>query len=497
MATFSLNIGLSTEATAYPLVSYADVDNFFYRLIDNETKLINPVDLRDCILSLYSSSGFKVTDTAVSTKKYIGIDTLNPSDRDVKRLIYLGKRSFSGTYSYTSSDDILSTFSYSTTETDIYFFNTKRDTIDNNETKISIIAGTSLGLHTNSAYIRTQKVTSTSSLSFDFVNPSINGNIDIRSDYATVSFNDIVFPTITESFGSASNLKTFKWDNGKLIWDDITYNNVGYIGMTGVDLQIYGQPVNINGFPLELTDSRKMPIKFNDMILGTTFSQEPITDVIKKLLYPYLPPLCSISIQSPYSQGFSEVGTSPVPIVQFSITKRTLPTSTATLINMIPGIYPSITTLGQVTQTSTSTGVVITPITTAITTFQISVNDGTQSATASTTIQGVYPYFYGFSSLSTMTTIGLSSLTKSVEKKSDKNFAVTGNGNLYFIYDSVYGTLSNIYDWLGNTASASFSHSTQVFSSPSGLWAAKQFHVYKWSGSPQIGPPALNFYLQY
>ena len=497
MSTFSINIGTSTEATSYPLVSYSDVDYFLYSLIDNESKLINPQDLRDTILSLYSSSGFKVTNSAVSTKEYIGIDTLNPSDRDYKKPILLGKRAFSGTFSYTNSHDILSTFNFSNDGSDIYFYNTKRDTIDNNETKIRILAGTSLGLHNNSPYLRTQRVTSTSSLSFDIVNTSIFGNINVQSDYGTVSINDITFPTISESSASASNLKTLKWNNGKLVWDDITYGNLNYIGMTGVDLQIFGTPVSVNGYSLLLDDSRLMPLKVNDMVVGTTFSQEPISEVIKKLLYTYLKPQCVIKILPPYNLGYSEVGTFPTPVVQYSITKRTYPTFAASLTNMIPGIYPAISTPGQVTQTSTSNGVVITPITTAVTTFTITVTDGTQSATASTSIKGIYPYFYGYSTLPSMTNIGLGSLTKLVEDKSSKNLIVSGSGNLYFIYDSTYGTLSNIYDWNGNTASGSFSYATQIFSSPSGLWAAKQFYVYKYTGAPTLAPPGLNFNFQY
>lgn len=497
MSTFSINIGTSTEATAYPLVSYADVENILNLLIDNDTKLINPWDLRDTVLSLYSSSGFKVTNTSVSTKEYIGIDTLNPSDKDNKKLIMIGKRSYSGTYSYSNSDDILSQFDYLSSDTDIYFYNTKRDTINNDETKLRILAGTALGLHNNAPFIRSQIVSSTTSLAFDFVNTSIFGNVNVISDYGTVSINDITFPTIVESTGSASNMKTLKWFDGKLIWDDITYGDLNYIGMTGVDLSIYGDPVYVNDYPILLTDSRVMPVKVNDLVVGTTFFQESIADVIKKLIYPYLSPLCTIKLLPPYSAGYSEVGTFPTPTVQFSVIKRTFPTQAATLNNMIPGIYQAISTPGQVTQTSTSNGIVITPITTDITTFTINVTDGTQSASASTTIQGIYPYFYGYSSLTNITQPSeLASLTKSVESKSDKKYPFSGvNGNLFFIYDSSYGTLSNIYDWNGNTASGSFSYTSQILSSPSGLWASKQFYVYKYPNAPSI--TALNFEFKY
>ena len=96
-----------------------------------------------------------------------------------------------------------------------------------------------------------------------------------------------------------------------------------------------------------------------------------------------------------------------------------------------------------------------------------------------------------------MNTTGLGSLTKLVESKSDKSTELTGNGNLYFIYDYSYGTLSNIYDNYGNTSSASFSHTSLTFSSPTGLWAGVQFHVYQYNNVSQLGPPSVYFQFKY
>ena len=128
---------------------------------------------------------------------------------------------------------------------------------------------------------------------------------------------------------------------------------------------------------------------------------------------------------------------------------------------MIPSSYPAITTPGQSEVSGTVSGVVITPITSATSSFTITVSDGTQSNSSTTTLKGVYPYFYGFSALSTMTTAGLASLTKVIEPKSDKSIDIYGSGNLYFIYDSTYPVLSSIYDNNGNNIISS------SFSSPS------------------------------
>ena len=206
----------------------------------------------------------------------------------------------------------------------------------------------------------------------------------------------------------------------------------------------------------------------------------------------FIPPLCSIRLLPPYDYGFVEVGTFPTPTVEFTIKKRTFATLPTTLTNMIPGFYPSVNTFAPSSVTSTSNGIVISPITTTSTTFQITVSDGTASNSATVSISGIYPFFHGFSSLSVMTSIELASLTKVVEIKEDKFVDILGSDNFYFIYDFDYGTLSNIYDGVGNTCSASFSYTDSVFSSPTGLWAGKKFYVYKWA-SANVSAPIQNF----
>jgi hypothetical protein len=220
--------------------------------------------------------------------------------------------------------------------------------------------------------------------------------------------------------------------------------------------------------------------------------------MLRRMVYDYLPPTCSLSVLPPYSSGYVEVGSSPLIRLGYTINKRSLPTKTSIFYYMIPSIYPPITNNSQVSVSGTVSGVVITPITSATSSFTVTVSDGTQSNSSTATVTGVYPYFYGFSNLTTMTTNGLASLTKTIEPKDDKDIDVTGNGNFYFIYDSNYPVLSNIYNEFGNTISSSFSSPTILtLSSPTGLWASKQFRVYQYNGVPQIGPPSVNYQFKY
>ena len=192
-----------------------------------------------------------------------------------------------------------------------------------------------------------------------------------------------------------------------------------------------------------------------------------------------------------------EVGTYPTPTIQFTVFKKSLPTQATTLTNMIPGVFPAITTAQYSQQTSTSNGIVISPITASTTQFVVGVSDGVGTASASVGITGLYPYFYGFSPLTTMTTAGLLPLTKKIEDYGDKVYDYTGAGNMYFIYPKDYGTLSNIFDNYGVTISASFSSTTQIFSSPTGLWASEEFRVYQWNSAPTIFLPSQNFEFRY
>jgi hypothetical protein len=131
-------------------------------------------------LSLLSSVAFKETVPFGSTMSYIGIDTLAGADNtindfvdngyveeyittstnidaDVKLPIVLGKRSYSGTYSYHSSHDLM-TSDILTSDVDIFLYNTRIDTVSNTSTKVMILSGTNIGNFDSSPYIQSEVV---------------------------------------------------------------------------------------------------------------------------------------------------------------------------------------------------------------------------------------------------------------------------------------------------------------------------------------------------
>lgn len=516
VGTFSFNSGTITEVINYPVQDYLSLTSsvtpdtdLLFPLLDNEEKLINPIALRNAILSLWTSVPFKETISTLATNSYIGVDTLDPTDNDLKRTIFIGKRSFSGTYSYDNSHDIMAFGGVTSStlldsEVDIFLYNTKSDVVSNTITRMSILSGKKPSLYSNAPFIQSQRVSGvTESVSIDFVARSGNvtiGNIVDTLNTATGSFNlnGIPLPNIdinVNGDGTYSNAaldsNIWLWRDGKVVWDELTLPPLDTIGVTGSEIQIFGTPVNVNGYSLELDDDRYMPMTIGGLPMGNSFNNISISEVLRGMLYTYLGPLCTISVD----QKYYEVGTYPTPTLTYTITKRTENTLPTGLTNMIPGVYPQITTDGQTTITGTSSGIVISPIDTSLTLFTITVGDGTTTSTASVSVQGIYPYFYGFSNIDVIDNNTLNSLTKMVEYKSDKIIDISGSGNYYFVYDSSYGPLTEILDDYGLDYLVNFSVSTRTLSKFP--WATKEFLVYQWNNVSQIGPPSINYQFKY
>jgi hypothetical protein len=525
MGTFSLNIGLITEASSSPLHIQNNFDDILLLLKDNDTKLIDPKDLRDAVLSIYSSIPFKQTSTQSifvtdNNRSYIGLDAVDPTDRDIKRKIFIGKRANSGTFSYNGSYDIMNSTLLSN-DIDIFLYNTKLDTIDNTITRVSILSGKNNGLYSISPFIQSQLVSgvfvpstptsgsgvngglgggllqdlanlTTESLTLDFVTKVGQVNFTNGYDYSSGSFsiNYLPWPSIEYSNTSASDSTTLVWrgttSSGYLSWEQLTLTSMNTIGTSGQILSIFGTPVNVNGYSLELNDSRYMPISLGGIPMGTTFDNVPIVDVLRRILYPYLGPLCSITIDSNYS----EVGVPIDPVLTYIIRKRTNPTLPINLVNMNPGSLLPITSPIPTLVTGTALGIIPNSLTSTEVIFSVIVSDGIRTATASTFIKGIYPYFYGIVSSTTPSTILLNNLSKKIEYLGEKIVSVSGAGDFYFMFDSDYPDLVQVIDDVGNDVTSRFGTPTiQTRQDPVGYWTSKTYKVYKWTMSTPIPTP--------
>jgi hypothetical protein len=312
-ATFSINVGTIIESTRKE-----NVFNVLQDIPDNTQKLISPRDVRDAFLSSWSNSTFKLTTPGLlTTSEYIGVDSGNPDSRDVKRKILLGKRSF-------GNSDIMNSNLLSNNAADIYFYNTKDDSSTQSSTKIAILAGTDFTLHQYAPYI--EALSNDNSIDLNINNPSLfGGDISILSSSGRVAINGILFPTVSETAASASNGRILRYygtyPNGSLKWDDVNVT-VANIGSPGQPTNIYGSPVNVNGYPIEFIEDSLVPIAVGGIEVGSSFSVDsfsnsvtdsfsnwPLVEVVRKMLYPYVPPVLTISsINTVTGTTYSEVG---------------------------------------------------------------------------------------------------------------------------------------------------------------------------------------------
>ena len=394
-ATFSINVGTTFESARI-----GDIYSVLQNLPDNTSKLITPKDVRDAVFSVWANSVFKQTIGTASIE-YIGIDSNNPANRDVKEKIFIGKRNVAGT-------DIMSNSLLSNSnDSDIFFFNTKPDTSSQSITKISILAGTNSSLYNYAPYIKSEFIGSTfgDSISMSLYNPSLYGGpINIYSYTGRVAVNGIIFPTVAESFASASNGQILRYNgtypNGSLIWSNDTVS-IANIGATGSPTTIYGSPVMVNGYPLEFTDINQIPLQVGGITQGSTFSSVPIVDMLNRILYPYVPPSTSLSIiNNVTGTTYSEVGTTASVTLSYNITRYSVNISTSqisgtTFSGVSFSASPGTSLFGTVSAFTYSL-----PLHTF--NYVLSVSDDpifnffSQSATAS--IGFIYPTMYGFNS---------------------------------------------------------------------------------------------------
>jgi hypothetical protein len=324
MATFSINEGQLVEAQ-----KKKDIFAVLSDLPDNTKKLISPRDVRDAFFTTWASTPLKVTTPNLSTTEYIGIDTSNPKDRDLKQVIYLGKRAY-------GNQDIMSDGLLSTNNSDIFFYNTKPDSSNQDSTKLTILAGTYTNLWYTAPYIGASA--SSTKIDMNLVNPSpLGGAINIVSAVGRVAINGVVFPTLAETSASASNGKILRYygtyPNGYLEWVEPSIT-ITSVGSESFPTNIYGSPVNVNGYPLEFVDDDLVPVAVGGIPQGFSFSLDsfsnsvtnqysewPLVEVIRKIIYPYIPPVLSLSVQNIQTGNtYAEVGVTSSIFVKADLT---------------------------------------------------------------------------------------------------------------------------------------------------------------------------------
>jgi hypothetical protein len=481
--TYSIKIG-----TPYEAKRIINIEDVLKQLPDNTNKEISPKDVRDAFISTWANSPFKLTTANGSTTEYIGVDSGNPADRDIKQKMFFGKRQLFG-------KDIMDNnlLGY---DTDIYFYNTRTDA-GTQSTKISILSGTNSALFPYAPYIESQS----NGLRNDLIirNPSTYSNINIESKTGRVSINGISFPTIEETKNGSANNKILRYQgtfpNGSLLWDSTNIDNLN-IGTSSTETKIVGGTVSLNGYELEFYDTRKVPKKIGGIESGEIFNnfpsvnkKWPISEVLRKLLYTYVPPTLKISVYNKATGlPYFESGKSVSIGITFSVTSYSIGLFTNNIINQTNGcvITKDNKTSGNVIFQTTFTNPISNikpgdntteelPYTQALSTtnktYHLHVNDSngtsfptnfTYSATAS--MFSIYPIYYGFTNSIINTGAQMATAFSTFNKiiiptpgtGSSIYVDYKGDGYLYFCYpdDSInsigdlilFGTPSTISD---------------------------------------------------
>lgn len=276
---FSINDGSNIEAH-----KLTDINSVLQNLPDNTHKLIKPKDIRNAFLTIWSDSLFKIIDNGSS--KYIGIDSGDPLNRDRKMKILLGKRKVQN-YNVMNSSLLNS-------DTDIFFYNTKSDDVDQKSTKVSFLAGDQLSLFNKAPYMEA-RVKGNDRIELNIINEQ--SSINIKSENSTVSINGIEFPKIVDI---PEEDHTLVYRNGKLEWDELKVTSFD-MGNDNSTFNLIGSTVSLNGNLLEFIEDRLVPETVGGIVKGMSFSGGSFTgntysgnwgiiDVLRELLYPELPP---------------------------------------------------------------------------------------------------------------------------------------------------------------------------------------------------------------
>lgn len=201
----------------------------------------------------------------------------------------------------------------------------------------------------------------------------------------------------------------------------------------------------LDNLDITYTNATPVPKAIGGIAKDETFGAVPITEMFDKLLYPYVEFSASMSTNA--SGGVFEIGTNR------TVTSVTVNITLGSVGIKSIAIYKDSTLIQTVTEGITSGANVITLTTSSTvasnTTFKAVITDDTDvsKTVTATAFTFVYPYYYGVTTLSSLTASDITALTKDVKTKGTKSYTYTmAQQKAVIAYPSSYGTLSKILD---------------------------------------------------
>lgn len=215
---------------------------------------------------------------------------------------------------------------------------------------------------------------------------------------------------------------------------------------------------------------------------GETFDNVPITEMLTKILYPYIAPTISAKIVTPANGGVVEKGsTQSVTKISATVTKKS---SNITKVE----IFDGSTSLGSKTDAVASGGTFDFKVAVDVTSnksFTAKATDATGKTVSANTgaFTFVYPLYYGVCAAdATINESLVTGLSKKVESKGNKTLSYTcDNQCMIFAYDASYGNLKSIIDPNNFNVTDTFTKSEVNITTLDG--ASTKYYVYKNSAS--------------
>lgn len=511
-------------------------------LPDNTSKLISPKDVRDAVYTLWENIMFKPTMNSVGTE-YIGIDKA-----DFREKILIGKKTVNNIS--VLSNNLLS--NSLTPEVDVFFYNTKVEPQSNFDTTVAFLAGTSSnsnGSNLTAPYLRSYVVSNppfANTLDFEVRNSSYfqsgltgyGGNISIKSDKGFVYINGVRLPSYDSYINNPpQNGHILKYKVVGLeptaFWEaPVTFSSVtDIINPTGT-VSITGFPVILNGLPINFTDDLPTPVDIGGIPAGSTFSNVPVTEMIRRILYPYIRPY----VTSSFNYSLIEINdVTTAQNLQFSFTvyrnatyslsvddfyENGTVTTPFNLIVPYPIPIPNPTLDTYVVDPGINVSTLFTgPGSFEFFTYSVVLSDTyptTIVATSSLSI--VLPWFYGTSTVGSSQSSSINTIlgsfstpqldyltplladpvlvaTSSYNKVVELSTIGLVNGNqgyIYFGYPSDYPDLFSIRDSNGYIVFNNFNLFTvSNVTSPNGFWIGKEYKFYIFVGATGSTTPLL------
>ena len=389
---------------------------------DNSNNQVSPKDLRNALFSVWEGSPIKFTH--VSSFSYIGLNR-----PETKLKIFLGKKEVMG--QSVMSIDLLNS------DVDIFLYNNKSDD-EHQNFKMSILAGLDRSLWKFAPYVEVKE--RDGKLDMGIVNP--NGDINLHGD--TISVNGVNWPSI-------ENLKDMILNPSKIEDGDL-----GLILVDGKFIQ--AKKMNeVND--LLFSDDNPTQIDIGGVKSGSTFKDVPILEILRQILYPYLPPKVDIIIMGVSNNCIERDHVNGVSLeLKVSILRRSENIKSRSLkISNTKTIFLSKDDGGFESNGPSNFEyldfVFVDPSRISVDKFDglfklsmdvEDINGGIGNIVSN--INFVYPYFYGFGDQFKITSDSassfLGSLNKRIDMKINQSIPVIGSGYFYFAYPKIYGKLN-------------------------------------------------------